>query len=161
MGICARELAQYVIRPTLEYLGNWSEEAELLLAGTASAQSGMGDHIGENSGGRGIYAIDSETHRRVWDEYLAFRPELASRVRGLASQREFLAHPDLELSTNLAYATAIAWTIYAWHGVKLPHSGRPARLRALWARLFPHACRQRARHFHDGWAGLAPGQHAA
>ncbi len=135
MGICARELAEYVIRPTLKYLGSWSEETERLLARTAAVQSGMGRHIGETSAGRGIYAIDSETHQRVWDEFLAFRPDLASRVRGLASQREFLVHPDLELSTNLAYATAIAWTLYLWAGTKLPLYGKaaePVSIRAGW-----------------------------
>ncbi len=161
MGICARELAQFVIRPTLEYLGCWSTNAELLLAGTASAQSGLGDHLGETPCGRGIYAIDSETHRQVWDQYLAFRPELASRVRGLASQHEFLVHPDQELSTNLAYATAIAWAIYAWRGAKLPPGGNPGPLQALWAGLFPHAARNRARKFREAWTGLAPDRRAA
>lgn len=161
MGICATELARFVIRPTLEYLGCWSSDAELLLAGTASAQSGLGDHLGETSSGRGIYAIDSDTHRQVWDQYLAFRPELASRVRGLASQHEFLVHPDQELSTNLAYATAIAWAIYAWRGAELPPGGNPVLLQALWSRLFPHAARNRARQFREAWRGLLAGRHAA
>ena len=50
-------------------------------------------------------------HRDIWDRYLAFRPEIASRVRGLASQRAFLSNPDHELRTNLSYSTAIAWLL--------------------------------------------------
>ena len=57
-------------------------------------------------------------HRKVWDQFLATQPELSSKVRGLASQREFLAHPHHELATNLAYATAIALMIFL-------HSGEP------------------------------------
>ena len=37
---------------------------------------------------------------------------MASRVRGLASQRVFLSEPDKELQTNLGYCTAIAWLLY-------------------------------------------------
>ena len=37
---------------------------------------------------------------------------MASRIRGLASQRAFLSDPDGELQTNLGYCTAIAWLLY-------------------------------------------------
>jgi len=36
---------------------------------------------------------------------------MASRVRGLASQRAFLSNPERELQTNLGYSTAIAWLL--------------------------------------------------
>lgn len=60
----------------------------------------------------GIFQIDAPSHQRVWDKYLAFNPELASNIRGLASQHAFLKHPHLELTTNLSYATAIAWALH-------------------------------------------------
>jgi len=66
----------------------------------------------DNGKAYGIFQIDVPSHQRVWDKYLAFNPELASKVRGLASQREFLKQPHLELATNLSYATAIAWAIH-------------------------------------------------
>jgi hypothetical protein len=37
---------------------------------------------------------------------------MASLVRGLASQHDFLSQPHAELATNLSYATAIAWFMY-------------------------------------------------
>jgi hypothetical protein len=37
---------------------------------------------------------------------------MASRIRGLASQRAFLSDPEGELQTNLSYCTAIAWLLY-------------------------------------------------
>jgi len=53
---------------------------------------------------------------------LAFHPDLASRIRGLASQRAFLEDPHSELATNLCYATAIAWVMYILHPQELVHS---------------------------------------
>ncbi|MGY0219021.1 hypothetical protein ACWJJH_16785 [Endozoicomonadaceae bacterium StTr2] len=121
MGICADELRRYVVRPTLRHLGQWSQAAENLLLGTAAQESGLGFHLKQaNHRALGIYQISPRMHKNVWDKYLAQDPELASKIRGLASQREFLAHPHLELATNLSYATAIAWVIYLRTGHPLP-----------------------------------------
>ena len=113
MGICARELRHYVVRPTLKHMGMWSLAAENLLLGTAARESGLGFHLKPaNTQALGIYQISPRMHRNIWDHFLAQKSELSSLVRGLASQREFLSHPHHELATNLAYSTAIAWLIY-------------------------------------------------
>lgn len=113
MGICAKELRHYVVRPTLKHLKMWSPAAENLLLGTAARESELGFHIKQdNHQALGIYQISPRMHRNIWDYYLADKSDLSSLVRGLASQREFLCHPHHELATNLAYATAIAWMIY-------------------------------------------------
>ncbi|MGI9278403.1 MAG: hypothetical protein ACR2PX_02095 [Endozoicomonas sp.] len=113
MGICAKELRHYVVRPTLKHLRMWSPTAENLLLGTAARESGLGFHLKqEHHQALGIYQISPRMHRNIWDHYLAKKSDLSSLIRGLASQREFLAHPHLELATNLSYATAIAWMIY-------------------------------------------------
>lgn len=136
MGICAKELVEYVIRPTLEQLGAWSVPAEQLLLGTAAQETGLGYHVGSQASGCGIYRIDASTHEQVWDQYLAFRPDFASAIRGLASQKEFLNHPHAELSTNLAYATAVAWAIYCWRGAQLGSSTDLLHLGELWKSCF-------------------------
>lgn len=110
MSINAVDLLEHVIVPTLNTLGLHSQEAELLLLGTADKASGF-DPFCCNQNKFGIYQISTRQHRCVWDEYLAFRPDLASKVRGLASQHQFLKNPDQELTTNLAYSTAVAWMI--------------------------------------------------
>lgn len=121
MGICPSELRSYVIKPTLLYLDDYSIAAEQLLLITAAVESDMGFHLMQNQeAGLGVYRITPRTHQAVWDKYLAFQPELASKVRGLASQREFLQHPHAELATNLSYATAIAWMLYRRLNVNLP-----------------------------------------
>ncbi|CAM3669191.1 hypothetical protein [Parendozoicomonas haliclonae] len=145
MGICARELRHLVIRPTLKHLNLWSPTAENLLLGTAAQESGLGAHLKmDNQRALGIYQITPRMHRSVWDKFLARQPELASKVRGLASQHEFLQHPHAELATNLSYATAMAMMIYLRNGKPLPTGtgDDPARLGRCWRN-----------HFHSSPAG--------
>ena len=108
MGLTARELRESIIRPTLKYLGRSSDAAENLL--TAIVYQQRQRPRGNTSGM--LYPIDAALHQKVWNQYLAFEPELASKIRGLASQREFLNSPHTELETNLSYATAIAWAVF-------------------------------------------------
>jgi len=110
MGINAQELITLVIRPALNSLGESSLFAERYLLKLASRRSSYGEHLVDVSKrGLGLYRISPESHTSLWDQYLAFNPDLASTVRGLASQREFLVNPHAELATNLTYASAIAW----------------------------------------------------
>jgi hypothetical protein len=113
MGICEPELLAHIIRPTLALLQQPSPRAENLLLQAALA-SEFGYHLcTEPASGLGLYRITSSQHRDIWDTHLVHQPDLASTVRGLASQRAFLSGPDDELITNLRYATAIAWLIIA------------------------------------------------
>lgn len=115
MDISTQDLREQIIHPTLSYLGKASVAAEnLLVAIVIQKWQTIGEHIPQSKG-IGPYQIDTITHQQVWDKFLAFRPELASRIRGLASQRAFLEDPHSELATNLCYATAIAWVIYVLH----------------------------------------------
>lgn len=116
MDISNQALREEVIRPTLMYIGKHSLAAENLLV---SVISRFGSHPQQNQKGFGPYQIDAMTHQQVWDRYLAFRPDLASCIRGLASQRAFLANPHSELSTNLCYATAIAFVVFILHPIEI------------------------------------------
>jgi|TARA_R100000005_G_scaffold75323_3_gene42527 hypothetical protein len=111
MYVTAEHLRDQVIRPTLKYLGVWTPACEdfLLQAAIAAPELGL---FSPRSNGLGLYHITAAQHRDIWDRYLAYRPEMASRIRGLASQRAFLSDPDGELQTNLGYCTAIAWLLY-------------------------------------------------
>lgn len=121
-----------VIRPTLAYLNVAVPGAEQLLL----AMIEFNERFPSSGDGLGPFRITAHQHRRVWDEYLAFNPDLASTVRGLASQRCFLQYPDRELITNLAYACAIAWILITTSGYDLPAAGDSAAQAALWQRLF-------------------------
>lgn len=136
MGIYAKDLRELVIRPTLLLLDDWSPAAENLLLGTAAQESQLGFRMNTNSDqGAGIYRISETTHIQVWDKYLVTDPELASRVRGLASQQQFLKSPHAELITNLSYATGIAWMIYKQNHVELPSDATLTALANCW-----HSC---------------------
>lgn len=110
MYVTAEHLRDQVIRPTLEYMGAWSPSSEAFLLSVAIKAPEVGLFSGKREG-LGLFNITAAQHRDLWDRYLAFNPELASRVRGLASQRAFLSDPDSELQTNLSYCTAIAWLL--------------------------------------------------
>ena len=111
MYVTAEHLQTQVIQPTLKYLGAWTPATEQFLLSAATDAPDLGLFSSRNDG-LGIFHITSSQHRDIWDNFLAFNPDLASRVRGLASQRAFLSNPDNELQTNLSYCTAIAWLLY-------------------------------------------------
>ncbi len=119
MDISTQDLREQIIQPTLGYLDKASTAAENLLVAIVN-QKRTALH-GPNGGGKGLgpYQIDAATHQLVWDRFLAFQPDLASRIRGLASQRAFLEDPHSELATNLCYATAIAWIVFILHPLEL------------------------------------------
>lgn len=152
MGICAEELRSFVIRPVLEHLGDWSQAAENLLLGTAAQESGLGFHLKTRRGhSLGIFQIHPQAHNHLWDKYLVKSPDLASKVRGLASQHEFLSHPHAELATNLSYATAIAWMIYCRSGKPLPAENDTAALAKFWQRHFHSRLRGSIEEFTENY----------
>ena len=125
---------QFVIAHTLNTLGDYSTAAVKLLELTVNLQA---EHFAAKpQSGLGLYRIKPSTHLQVWDGYLAFKPDLASMVRGLASQKAFLQNPHLELATNLGYASAIAWVIYQRSELTLPNPEDQQALTACWTRYF-------------------------
>lgn len=133
MGISAEDLREFVIRPTLLLLNDWSHNTENLLVGTAAQESNLGCTLQScNHSGTGLYRISAHTHLEVWDKYLVTDPESASRVRGLASQQQFLKSPHAELISNLSYATAIAWMVYKRHQLLIPDNLNTYELGKYW-----------------------------
>jgi len=148
MGIAADELSRHVIRPTLLYLGSQCPRAESLLLGVAASQSALGDALHDRRG-HGLYRIAETRHRALWDVYLAADPDLASRVRGLASQHAFLNSPHVELTVNLRYATAIAWLLIEQQKTRLPDVDDVLGMARIWRQTFqPHG---RLRDFTRAW----------
>ncbi|WP_296255356.1 MULTISPECIES: hypothetical protein [unclassified Pseudomonas] len=135
MGIAASELRRYVIRPTLSYLGCQHSGADSFLLAVAASQSALGAEL-DSQRGHGLYGISDSLHYRLWDSYLAKDPDLASLVRGLASQHAFLTGPDLELTVNLRYATAIAWMMVQASRLTLPAEDDVQGMARIWRRIF-------------------------
>ena len=105
--------------------------------GTAAQESQLGFIIHtSNIKGAGLYRITELTHTQVWDEFLVTDPELASLMRGLASQQQFLKFPHHELITNLGYATGIAWMIYKRNNMQLPDENSIVDLANCWQKNY-------------------------
>lgn len=137
MGIYANDLRELVIRPTLLALNEWSSTTENLLLGTAAQESNLGFRMqSDKDAGMGIYRISAHTHVQVWDKYLITDPELASRLRGLASQQQFLKTPHHELIINLSYATGVAWMIYKRHHLRLADNFNTHDLAKCWLNYY-------------------------
>lgn len=135
MGIAASELRQFVIRPTLIYLSRHCASAEALLLGIAASQSALGSALHDRRG-YGLYRIGELRHQSLWDKFLARDPDLASLIRGLASQHAFLSGPHLELTVNLRYATAIAWMLIEEQALELPAADDLLGLARIWRQTF-------------------------
>jgi hypothetical protein len=130
MGIAASELSQFVIRPTLIYLGRHSPSAEALLLGIAASQSALGSALHDRRG-HGLYRIGELRHQSIWDQFLARDPELASLVRGLASQHAFLSGPPLELTVKLPAADDLLGLARIWRQTFQPQ-GRLRDFTCAW-----------------------------
>lgn len=112
MDFNLESLKHYVIGPITHQVAEFVELPKqtnhyLLMAATI----GLGRNSGlfhQTKDSFGLFHIKEEQHTTIWDDHLVKNPNLASSVRGLASQHQFLKTPHTELCTNLNYATAIA-----------------------------------------------------
>ncbi|PAV26763.1 hypothetical protein CF392_04155 [Tamilnaduibacter salinus] len=130
----AHALITHVIRPVSEALGGPHPLLEDVLFSAASLREFDPWHAAE-PGTLGLFGITPELHRQVWDQYLAYRPEQASRVRGYASQHRFLEAPDDELITNTCYAAAVGISALQWVRSTWPPVSDVAGVTRLWAEL--------------------------
>lgn len=110
----AKQLRVEVIRPILEQLQLWSKNAENLIFGTACQESHCGKYVRQigckgNAGAFGIYQMELTTHDDIWNNYLAYNPDLADRIAKLKCSGMPNAY---NLEYNLAYSTAMCRVHY-------------------------------------------------
>lgn len=105
--INCEQLRKYIVRPTLEGLGLWSQSAENLILGTAAQETNMGYYIMSIKPyvDYGIYQLNHSTHDWVLKALLR-RPQSAAYVKTIA-----LCKFD-EMVYNLAYQTALVRHYY-------------------------------------------------
>jgi hypothetical protein len=151
----ADSLIERIIRPVLHELAWYSprmagRDAELMLAGTAAAESDMGRHRRQMEGGpaRGIYQCEPATARDILGRYLGGRPALREVVaRVVPSCR--VEYPDgswhsvilidqavAALEHDDATATAVARLKYWADPAPLPPASEPLAAAELWKRVF-------------------------
>jgi hypothetical protein len=117
--IDASQLRNYVIAPALEHLGMGGLAAENLLLGTAAAESEMGTWLVQLSGGpaRGVFQMEPRTLHDLRVNWLDFHPDLSRLVDLLLYPHD---SPEVQLVTNLAFATAVARCEYRRHPPPIP-----------------------------------------
>lgn len=131
---------RFVVYPVLTHLGLWSTAAENLLMGTALHESGGLKFLDQVTGPNdvtlgpafGVFQIEAATHADVVG-YLARTPALGPKVGQMAAA---VPSRELQLVTNLGYATAIARTIYWRRPEPLPAHDDVPGLAAYWKAFY-------------------------
>ena len=147
MGLNAKQLALYVIRPTINYLGWGGSAAERLVLGTAITESGL-RYLKQMSSGpaRGLFQMEPATHDDIWENWLEYKPE-----KDLINNLVYQAEPKLDnLYGNLAYATAMCRAHYRRFPGALPDANDGTAMALYWKEYYnthlgagdPHEAKQ-------------------
>ncbi|GAA4649029.1 hypothetical protein GCM10023116_13030 [Kistimonas scapharcae] len=119
MGINARHFRQYVVRPTLQEMGMWSEAAENLMMGIAATESHLGEFLKQHNDGPavGVFQVEPATAADVILRYLDEREDLDDRFQDafrLLDDRDLdwgdisLDRITEKLVTDLRFSCAVA-----------------------------------------------------
>lgn len=129
-----RQCRLHLVRPVLTRLGAHSRAAENLVIGTAVQESRLRFLRQLQDGpARGIFQMEPDTHDDIWENYLAFRPELRERVESfLAASQDKVE----QLIWNFAYATAMCRVHYLRVPYPLPDADDIEGLAAYWKRHY-------------------------
>ena len=108
-----------VVIPTLKELDMYSEEACLLVVGTAIQESRL-HYLKQIPSGiaKGICQMEEATHDDIWDNFLKYKPEIKERLLGLTNQSMDLVD---QLKGNLYYAVAMCRIHYYRVSEALPN----------------------------------------
>ncbi len=135
-GIDARQLRELIVVPTLGHLGLYSEDAVVLLMNTARQESRLRwiQQLG-NGPAVGIWQMERVTHDDIWANYLAYREDLADKVRQLAIGTKQV--PDAaQMAGNLFYACAMARVHYLRVPHMLPSADNLSAQAAYWKQYY-------------------------
>lgn len=125
----AQQLHDYIIKPTLEYMGGnyYSKDASFLLLCTAAIESDCGEFIKQVNGpALGIWQMEPATHDDVWVN--------CDALKNNSNLKDFLLHSMTTISINSVdslisspmYACAMARLKYAMDPKHLPkYTGKP------------------------------------
>lgn len=122
LGLDVAQLRRYVVRPTLEYLDLWSQEAEDLVLGTAVHESRL-RYIKQIKGpALGLFQMEPATYADHQERFL-LGTELGVKVNILASVLSKANRPyphSEELIYNMRFAAALCRVHYLRRAPKLP-----------------------------------------
>jgi len=116
----AQQLHDYIIKPTLQYMGGnyYSKESAFLLLCTAAIESNCGEHIKQINGpALGIWQMEPATHSDTWQNCDALQGgSLLNKVASLCVS----GIPDNDLVASPMYACAMARLKYSMDPHPLP-----------------------------------------
>lgn len=117
----SKQLREFIIKPVLNHLNAYSLDAENLLVGTACVESMCGEYLGQLNNGPacGIYQMEPNTAKDIFDNYLKYKPQLDEKVM------DFYI-PELTLNENLRgnlfFATAMCRVHYLRQKGSIPNT---------------------------------------
>lgn len=130
-----------ILVPTLTRIGLDETNRISLVLGTCLKESANLTYVVQipNGPALGFGQMEPATHADLWANYLAFRPELADKVRRLAGRTNNFEgdHPPAvsELIGNAAYAVAMVAVHYRRVPAALPPN-EPYALAAYWKKYY-------------------------
>lgn len=128
-------LREYIIQPTLTYLGLYNPSAEELLMLTAATESRLGFYLHQVEGPAiGIFQVEPATHDDIWANFLSYRSSLCYRINNLVPQER--RRQASQMAGNLYYATAIARVHYLRDPEPFPEADDIRGLAETWKRVF-------------------------
>lgn len=108
---------------------------------TMAQESGLGTYLRQIGGGPavGVCQMELATHNDIWQNFLKFKTDLASKIKPLMSEASSVDKYFHELEFNLAYAIAMTAVLYfrklrSWD--KLPKQDDLAGLATLWKKHY-------------------------
>ena len=154
----AAQFRDLIVVPVLEHIGAHSDAAVELVLGTALQESGL-HHLTQMGGGpgRGVYQMEGATHDDIWLNYIAYRPELAEKVRALELPSWYVGHDGDEMEGNLYYATAMCRLQYLRRPEPLPAAGDTRGQAAYWKAFYnTYKGAGTAEDYVRSWSRLGP-----
>lgn len=126
MSLDAKQFRALIVRPALEAIGLWSQEAENLVCGTAAQESRLSyvKQIGTGPA-LGLFQMEPATHDDIWNNYLRYNLGWVAAVKRLAATDDGnpRGFPDAsEMVWNLRYAAAMCRIHYRRQPGAIPFS---------------------------------------
>lgn len=127
------QFTDYVIDPVLEQMVMYSVAASELLLGTAIQESRL-TYIKQlgNGPAMGVFQMEPATFKDIWQNYLAYRPNIADVARTLSGTRPQEYPVPEQMITNLAFAACMCRVHYRRVREPLPTAGDLPSQAAYW-----------------------------
>ena len=105
MALDAKQVRTLVIQPALSEIELWSPAAEELVLGTAIIESRLSfiKQLGRGPA-LGLWQIEPDTHRDVYQNFLEYREGLYDQVMSLSAPGQTF---EENLTSNMQYGAAI------------------------------------------------------